>query len=273
MAAFPVPDVSELSLSRLISLEGRSAVVTGGAKGIGVACALRLAEAGANVLIGDVDEAAARAAADEVTSRTGTKVLGCEVDVADERAVVELADRAMTDLGGLDIWVNNAGIFPPGPLLDLTAEGWDLVLDVNLRGAFLGSREAARRMVEQGRGGVIVNITSTAGFKGSGGLPAYVASKHGLGGLTKALAAELGPHGIRALAVAPTLILTPGIDHLREEAGPPMDGFLDELVARLPVGRADVPDDVARVVLFCASDLSVLMTGSTLAVDGGDLAI
>jgi NAD(P)-dependent dehydrogenase (short-subunit alcohol dehydrogenase family) len=268
-----VPDVSDLPIERLISLDGRSAVVTGGAKGIGAAVCSRLAEAGADVLVGDLDEAACRATADELAQRFGRKVLAAQVDVADEASVTGLADRAATDIGGVDIWVNNAGIFPPGPLLDLSAEGWDRVLDVNLRGAFLGSREAARRMVTQGRGGVIVNITSTAGFRGSAGMPAYVSSKHGLGGLTKSLAAELGPQGIRALAVAPTLIYTPGIDDLRDEAGPQMQELLEQLETRLPVGRAGVPDDVARAVLFCASDLSLLMTGSTLAVDGGDLAI
>jgi len=269
----PVADVSERSIHQLVSLEGRRAVVTGGANGIGAATAQRLAEAGALVLIGDLDEAAAQATADRVAAATGQKVLAVPVDASDERSVVELADRAVADLGGIDIWVNNAGIFPPGPLLELSAEGWDAVLDVNLRGAFLGSREAARRMVEQGSGGGIVNITSTAAFRGSGGLPAYVSSKHGLGGLTKALAAELGPHGIRALAVAPTLISTPGVDHLREVGGEQMEAVLTDLAHRLPVGRVGVADDVARVVLFCASDLSLLMTGSTVCVDGGDLAI
>lgn len=269
----PVPDVSGRSISELVSLAGRRAVVTGGAKGIGAATAQRLAEAGADVVVGDVDEVAAQAAAEAVADSTGQVVLAARCDVADEDSVVALAELAVSLLGGIDIWVNNAGIFPPGPLLDLTVAGWDTVLDVNLRGAFLGSREAARRMTAQGSGGVIVNITSTAGFRGSGGLPAYVSSKHGLGGLTKALAAELGPHGIRALAVAPTLISTPGIDHLREIGGEQMEGVLTALAERLPVGRVGVADDVARVVLFCASDLSVLMTGSTLCVDGGDLAI
>jgi NAD(P)-dependent dehydrogenase (short-subunit alcohol dehydrogenase family) len=269
----PVPDVTERSIAQLVSLEGRRAVVTGGAKGIGAAVAHRLAEAGAGVLIGDLDESAARATADEVSQATGQKALAAGLDVGDERSVVDLADRAVADLGGIDIWVNNAGIFPPGPALDLTAEAWDAVLDVNLRGAFLGAREAARRMVEQATGGVIVNVTSTAGFRGTGGLPAYVSSKHGLGGLTKALAVELGPHGIRVLSVAPTLIRTPGVDHLRDIGGEEMAGVLEALAERLPVGRTGVPDDVARVVLFCASDLSLLMTGSTVCVDGGDLAI
>jgi NAD(P)-dependent dehydrogenase (short-subunit alcohol dehydrogenase family) len=269
----PVPDVTDRSINELISLADRRAVVTGGAYGIGAAVARRLAEAGARVLIGDLDEKAAKATADEVAGTTGRQVLAAHVDAADEASLVALAGRAAVELGGIDIWINNAGIFPPGPLLDLTGDAWDAVLDVNLRGAFLGSREAARQMTEQGEGGVIVNITSTAGFRGSAGMPAYVSSKHGLGGLTKSLAAELGPHGIRALAVAPTLISTPGIDHLREIGGEPMEALLTALAERLPVGRVGVADDVARVVLFCVSDLSILMTGSTVCVDGGDLAI
>ena len=273
MPTIAVPDVSELAITSLISLEGRSAVVTGGAKGIGEAVAFRLTEAGADVIIGDVDATAAERTAEQLMARTGRKVMSVPLDVTDERSIIDLADRAMAELGAIDIWVNNAGVYPPGPLLDLTADGWDLVLDVNLRGAFLGAREAARRMIEVGAGGVIVNISSTAGFRGGAGMAAYVSSKHGLGGLTKSLAAELGPYGIRALAVAPTLIYTPGIDDLRAAGGEQMAEMLQQLVARLPVGRAGVPDDVARVVLFCASDLSLLMTGSTLAVDGGDLAL
>lgn len=271
----PVPDLSDRSLTDLLSLDGRVAVVTGAAKGIGRATAARLAEAGAHVLLADVDDAMAAAVADELAARSVGKCLGVRVDVSDPGSITALADRAMADFGALDVWVNNAGIYPPTPLLTASVDDWDKVLDINLRGAFWASREAAARMLEVGRGGVIVNVASTSGFRAGGaGTCAYVASKHGLVGLTKALAVELGASGIRVLGVAPTLIQTPGIEGLKDVAGEAgFDALLADLAARLPLGRPGVADDVARVILFCASDLSMFMTGSTLLVDAGDVAL
>jgi NAD(P)-dependent dehydrogenase (short-subunit alcohol dehydrogenase family) len=159
----------------------------------------------------------------------------------------------MAEFGGLDVWVNNAGVYPNQPVLEMTDEQWRRVLAVNLDGAFTGAREAAKRMVEGGRGGVIVNITSTASFRAHGaGMAHYVASKHALHGLTKSMAIELAPHGIRVLAVAPTAIDTPGVE-----------------VSRVAMAEAGLGD--LRAVLFCASDLSAFMTGSTVVVDAGDL--
>src|SRR5262249_48313017 len=133
-------------------------------------------------------------------------------DVTDSSSVAAAADLAVSALGGIDIWVNNAGIFPRNRLIDMDESDWDRVLDVNLRGVLLGCREAARRMVAAGRGGVLINIASTAGFRGvRAGLAHYVASKHGVRGLTRQLALELAPDRIRALAVAPTLIVTEGV--------------------------------------------------------------
>jgi NAD(P)-dependent dehydrogenase (short-subunit alcohol dehydrogenase family) len=270
-----VPDVSELPIARLLSLEGRRAVVTGGAKGIGYAIAKRFAEAGAQVVIGDVKEAQS-AAADLAASFAG-RVHGVVADVTQAESVKALAEHAYTRFGGLEIWVNNAGIYPPMPVLNMTEADWDRVLDINLRGTFIGAREAARKMIEGGRGGVIVNLSSTAGFRAGGpGVAHYVASKHAIRGLTKSLAVEFGPYGIRVLALAPTLIDTPGISELRKVAAavaPGTNDMLEVLARRLPLGRAGVPDDIARVALFCASDMSMLMTGSTLAVDAGDLAL
>jgi NAD(P)-dependent dehydrogenase (short-subunit alcohol dehydrogenase family) len=268
-----VADMTGRRVSELISLAGRGAVVTGGAMGIGYATAQRLAEAGASVLVADVanPEESARTIAVE----TGGTVIGVHVDVTDTAAIELACEVAERDLGGLDIWVNNAGIYPSTPVLDMTDEDWDRVLDVNLRGSFVGAREAARRMVQAGRGGVIINIASTAGFKANGpGVAHYVSSKHGVVGLTKSLAAELGPYGIRVLGIAPTLIQTPGIEAGREafrRSG--LGEVIDSFAQRLPLGRVGVPDDVARVVLFCASDLAMFMTGSTLLADGGDVAL
>jgi NAD(P)-dependent dehydrogenase (short-subunit alcohol dehydrogenase family) len=263
----PVPDLTDRSLGELVSLRGRSAVVTGGAKGLGRAISRRLAEAGASVVIGDVDAAGAKTAADELAAAFGGACVATELDVIDPRSVAETADTAVTAFGGIDIWVNNAGVYPSTPVLEMSLDEWDHVLGTNLRGTFIGCQEAARRMVRAGHGGVIVNLSSVAGTGGRGpGVTHYVASKHGVIGITRQLALELADHGIRVLAVAPTTIITPGV-----EAAMGTGRDLEQAITR-PLGRAGRPDDVARVVLFCASDLSIFMTGSTLMVDAGETA-
>jgi NAD(P)-dependent dehydrogenase (short-subunit alcohol dehydrogenase family) len=263
-----IRDVSGSPLTELSSLSGRVAVVTGGARGIGLACCARLVEAGATVLVADVEDSIAG----EAASRIGPGAVAARVDVREVGSVRALADRALADRGRLDVWVNCAGIYPVSPLLELSDEDWDSVLDINLRGTFMGAREAARAMIVSGGGGVVVNVASTAAYRAGGpGVAHYTASKFGVRGLTHSLAVELGAHGIRVLAVVPTVTLTPGLEAQRA----PLEaaGFaLDELGPRLPLGRIAVPDDIARVVVFCASDLSLLMTGSSLFVDAGELA-
>ncbi len=263
----------ERSISDLISLEGRVAVVTGGARGTGAAIARRLAQAGAAVVIGDSDEAAAEATAGELHA-AGWPVTGLRLAVDVETDVSEFADRAVDHHGTIDVWVNNAGIYPNASVLDMTEAQWDEVVDFNLKGVFLGAREAARRMVAAQRGGVIVNIASTAAFRASApGIAHYVASKFGVRGLTHALAVELGPLGIRVLGVAATFTQTPGTRAGRSDLDDTeYAAYVERIAARKPLRRVAVPDDVARVVLFCASDLSSLMTGSTIMVDAGDLA-
>src|SRR5207244_2287619 len=187
-------------------------------------------------------------------------------------SVRALAEGTLRVSGRLDVWVNAAGIYPSAPLLELGEDDWDRVLDVNLRGTFLGAREAARAMIEAGNGGVILNISSTAAYRVAGaGVAHYVSSKFGVRGLTKSLACELGPHGIRVLAIAPTVTATPGIEARRAELE--AAGFDPEsLGARLPLGRTAVSDDVAPGALFCLSGLAALMTRSTPRVDPGHLA-
>jgi NAD(P)-dependent dehydrogenase (short-subunit alcohol dehydrogenase family) len=278
----PIKDVSGQSLQQLVSLDGKVAVVTGAGRGIGLAIARRLTEAGANVLLGDMDVPAAEASAAALSAEFGRRVIGVSLNVAEEPSIVALADRAVAEFGHLDIWVNNAGIFPGSPTIDQTAEIWDRVQDINLRGSFLGAREAAKRMMAQTTkdgapmGGVIINVASVSGYSGRPGLAAYVASKHGVVGLTKSLGVEWGPHGIRVLGLAPTGVSTPGVQERKSQAsGAELERIeaLEKTVgAALPLGRLGVPDDIARVALFCASDLSMLMTGSTLLVDAGALA-
>ena len=269
-----VPDVSSRSLAELISLTGRRAVVTGAGRGLGRAIAARLVEAGADVLVADVERELASAAAEDLDSRGPGRTLAAPTDVTDAGSVAAAADLAVREFGGLDIWVNNAGIFPAVPALEMSGEAFDEVFAVNTRGVFLGSREAARRMSEAGHAGVIVNVVSTAGFRGTApGLAAYVASKHAARGLTRQLALEFAPFGIRVLGVAPTFVPTEGNMAAAAAAGVPLDSEETLSVMRPgPLGRLGVPDDIARVVLFCASDLSAFMTGSTLLADAGETA-
>ena len=274
--SFPFADVSDRSLTDLLSLTGRHAVVTGAAQGLGKAIAARLAEAGADLVLVDLNEDAARAAAVELADRFGVRALGTRADVSDSASLAAAADLAVAELGGIDIWVNNAGIFPNAPVTMMPDEMWDATFAVNARGVFLGAREAARRMSADGAGGVIVNIISTAGVQVAfPGMTAYVGSKHAALGMTKSLAVDLAPLGIRVLGVAPSFVPTEG-NLAAAKAGaeaaaaagiemPPL-----EVMNHSRIGRTGTPDDIARVVLFAASDLSMIMTGSTLLADAGE---
>lgn len=267
-----VAEVSGHSIQQLISLQGRTAVVTGGAQGLGKAMVRRLAEAGADVLVADLKFEQAEAAAAEIAERHGTRVRAIRLDVTDSASIRAAADFAESELGGLDIWVNNAGLYPNVLLGDMTDQVWDQTMAVNLRGVFVSCQEAARRMIARGTKGVLINVVSTAGFKGvAPGMAAYVASKHGVRGLNKQLAIELAAHDIRVLGVAPTFCETEG--NMAALAQLP-DRVRTEISATLTsaLGRVGVPDDIARAVLFCASDLSLFMTGSTLLVDAGETA-
>lgn len=265
-----IADVSSHAIKDLVSLKGRRAVITGAAQGLGRAIARRLAEAGATLLIGDLKLELAQEAAVELSERFGVRVIATPLDVTDTGSVIAAADLAVGELGGIDIWVNNAGVYPNIGLFETTDDIWNNVMEVNLRGVFASSREAARRMVDAGRGGVIVNVVSTAGFKGvAPGVSAYVASKHGVRGLIKQMAMELAPHDIRVLGVAPTFCETEGntaaLNELPERVRSEISATLTSML-----GRVGVPDDIARAVLFCASDMSIFMTGSTLLVDAGE---
>ena len=267
-----VADVSSRTITELTSLAGRAAVVTGGGRGLGKAIARRLAEAGADVLIGDIDGTLARQAAADLDGAGASRVLGTSMDVTDSSTVKAAADLAVREFGRIDILVNNAGIFPCVQLEQMSDELWDRVLAVNTRGVFAGAREAASCMRAAERGGVIVNVASTAGFKGvAPGLAAYVSSKHAVRGMTRQLALELAPDAIRVLGVAPTFCVTEG-NLLAMSAGPDHTVTAEDIPAMLSsrLGRVGVPDDVARAVLFCASDMSLFMTGSTLLVDAGE---
>jgi NAD(P)-dependent dehydrogenase (short-subunit alcohol dehydrogenase family) len=226
------------------------------------------------VLLADINGYLAHTSAQRLSRHTGGRIISTRMDVTCGDSVEAGAALAVEQLGGLDIWVNNAGVYPNIPLLEMTEEVWDQTMAVNTKGVFLGAQSAARRMIDAGRGGVIVNVVSTAGFKGvAPGVAAYVASKHGVRGATRQMALELAPHGIRVLGVAPTFCETEGnmaaLDALAATSDRDVRSEIaSSLISKL--GRVGVPDDIGRVVLFCASDMSIFMTGSTLLVDAGE---
>jgi 2-deoxy-D-gluconate 3-dehydrogenase len=255
----------------LLDLTGRMAIVTGGAMGIGKAIAERFSEAGAAVVVADLDADAATRTAESL-SAAGREVLAVKVDVSSDDEVATLFEAALAWRPELHILVNNAGIFPAVPVTDMTVFEYDRVQDVNLRGSFLCAREAARIMRHQRRGGSIVNITSIDALHPSGvGLAHYDASKHGLWGFTKNLALELAPYGIRVNAVAPGAIDTPGVAAMSAISAIDQAEFLKAFVERVPLRRIGVGDDIARIALVLASDVSSYMTGSQVVVDGGYL--
>lgn len=270
-------EASQPKLTELISMQGRRALITGGARGIGLAVARRFVEAGASVMLGDRDADGVAQAARTVAAEHAATVHGMALDVTNTASVAAFADAGVRLLGGIDIWINNAGIYPAASLLEMEDDAWQSVIDVNLRGAFLGCREAARRMVADTsrNGGVIVNIASVAAVRGRAGLTHYSAAKSGVLGLTRGVAIELAPYGIRVLCVTPSLADTPGSQEMLRKArqtntaGTMIQDMEQRLMAAFPLGRMGQPDEVARVVFFCASDMAAFMTGSNIFVDGG----
>jgi NAD(P)-dependent dehydrogenase (short-subunit alcohol dehydrogenase family) len=259
-----------ISTDELVNLRGRVAVITGAGSGIGRACALRLAQAGASIVAGDVHGAAAEDTAARVRN-AGGNAIAVTVDVRDDEQCRALASAAVTALGRIDIVVNGAGIFPPTPMFDMTVEAWDRVLDINARGTFLVSRACARHM----QGGAIVNIASKSAIQPTVGLAHYAASKGAVVMLTKSLALELAPLRIRVNAIAPGAVDTEGAMEtaaaFAESAGVDLSEIKKAYCARNPVGRECEPDEIARVALFLASPLSSYVNGETILTDGGHL--
>ena len=249
----------------LFDLNGNVAIVTGGAMGIGQGIALRLAEAGASVMITDVNLQAAQATVAQIRDKGG-KAEATKADaanVADAKRAIEETVRAF---GRLDILVNNAGIYPFAPALEVTEALWDKVLDINLKGVFFTAQAAAQEMLREGHGGKIVNIASIDALHPTGMLVHYDASKGGVVMVTKALALEFGPQHILVNAIAPGAIQTPGASSPASS-----EEMMQAFTARIPLRRMGAPDDIAKVVLFLASAASDYMTGSVIVVDGGFL--
>ncbi|CAN5424678.1 SDR family oxidoreductase [soil metagenome] len=246
-------------------LEGKIAIVTGAARGIGKGIAIRLLEEGARVWVCDINGEGISATVAELSSIG--EIDGGITDVTSRASVQATIDAVVTRWGRLDIMVNNAGIAHWAPLLEVEDSDWDRILDVNLKGTFFGTQIAARQMVAQGTGGAIVNIGSTNGLRGQPGLSPYGASKGGIINLSMSAALELGGYGIRVNTVCPGTVW----NEMSAESGF-SEEFWDELRDHTAVGRLGLPADIAAAVAYAASDDASFMTGQSIVVDGGATA-
>ena len=245
-------------------LEGKVAIITGASRGIGAVAARAFATAGAGVVLAARDADALSAVAEQITARGG-RALAVPTDVGDPGAVARLVRTTIDVFGRLDAAFNNAGGggHPPTPLADVAVADFDTVVRINLRGIFLCMKYEIPAMRASG-GGAIVNMSSTAGLRGVGGIGAYVASKHGIIGLTKSVALDYARHGIRANAVAPGPIATERL--VLPEAQ------REQFVRTIPVQRVGRPEEVAAAVIWLCSDQASFITGATIPIDGGKLS-
>jgi len=257
-----VQEPKYLSIKELFDLSGKVAIVTGGGSGIGFANAKRLAEAGAAVLIADLNPEAGEKKTKELTG-AGYKADFVKCDVTQESDVTNVVDTAVKTLGGLDIMVNNAGIYPLKPITEMDVETWDRIMDINMKGVFFCCLKASQQMIKQGRGGSIINIASASAFHSTIGFTAYDSSKAGVWMLTRTLAVELAPYKIWVNSVSPGPIQTEGT------SSPEAIELNKRRLHRILMGRLGRPDEIANIVLFLASRASSLITGSDIVADAG----
>jgi len=247
--------------------DGRVAVVTGAARGIGLGIATRFAEEGASVAVLDLDADQAAEAAGSLPLAEGASSLGLACDVSDAASVQSAVDQVATDLGGLHILVNNAGVTRDNLLFKMSEDDWDIVMGVHLRGAFLMTRAAQKHFVEQKYGKVI--CLSSVSALGNRGQANYAAAKMGIQGFVRTLGIELGPFGVTANAIAPGFIATDMTDATAARVGMPVEEFRKAAAERNPVRRVGYPEDIAAAAAFLCSDEASYITGQTLYVDGG----
>ena len=250
----------------IFSLKGRTAIVTGGSKGLGEAIALSMADAGANLVLTGRDEASLSKVAEAVKAK-GAKCLPMKIDVLKTADIKEMTDKTLAEFGKIDILVNNAGINVVKPLLKITEEDWDRVLDTNLKGYFFCAQAVAPYMIEQ-KSGCIINNASIFGRTGFMNLSPYIASKGGVVQLTKAMAVEWARFNVRTVCIAPSYIVTE-MAKRDIEANPQI---LEQNLKKIPMRRGGEPREVGDVCVFLASDAASFVTGETIAIDGGWLA-
>ena len=247
-----------------ISIKDKVAVVTGGARGIGLGIAECFLQAGAKTVIGDNNEHELSRALDSLRATHGERVRGIVADVSVEDDVKRMVGLALHEFKAVDILVNNAGISGMNRIWEMPAEEWDAVMSVNLKGAYLCTREASAAMIERGAGGRIINIASINSIAPTTGIAHYCASKGGLWMFTRAVALELGPHGININAIGPGSTTTPLTEGFFS-----LPGLHEAFLDRTPLGRFGRPEDIAKVALFLASEYADWVTGQIIYADGG----
>ena len=251
-----------------MNLDGKTAIVTGAAQGIGAACANAFAAHGVKVVLADIARDRCESTASEIASSPGAKTVAVHTDVGEEAQCEALLAACIDRFGHCDVLVNNAGIISSGTILDLSTEDFDRVLRVNLRGAFLLARLVARHMVEKKIAGAIINMASVNSILAIPNLMSYAVSKGGLAQLTRAMAVALAPHNIRVNAIGPGSIATDMLKTVMKD-----DKTRRMIMSRTPMGRAGEPEEVAKVAVFLASDYASYITGQTIYADGGRLAL
>jgi len=253
------------TLPKFCDLKGKVAIITGAAKGMGKADSVKLAQAGAKVVLCDIDVAGCQQVAEEIKKMRG-EALVVKCNISKKSDIDNVVAEAVKKFGKIDILVNNAGIFPSEPFLQMSEVNFEKVIDINLKGSFLMAQACAKEMQKQ-KSGSIINIASIAAIKGFQGLSHYCASKGGMVAMSKVMAIELAPLGIRVNVIDPGAIDTPGTRTMDMK-----DDARQAMVAGVPMKRWGTPEEIANAVLFLASDESSYMTGSTMVVDGGWIA-
>jgi NAD(P)-dependent dehydrogenase (short-subunit alcohol dehydrogenase family) len=250
---------SELPIAPSFRLDGRRAIVTGAGRGIGLAAAAALADAGAHVTLCARTEHEIRAVAESIRAK-GLSADVMQLDVTD----LDGLSAALQATDPFDIFVNNAGTNRPKPFVDVTQEDFDAVMNLNVRSAFFAAQTVARQMISVGRPGSIINMSSQMGHVGSARRSLYCASKWAMEGFSKAMAIELAPHGVRVNTLCPTFIETPMTKSFFEDAA-----FKADVLSRIKLGRLGIVEDLMGAIVFLASEASALMTGASVVVDGG----